>query len=291
MLYRHESTECKQSVWHWYVLNIGYYAHFLVFNTPNQLAARRLAIDRGMFSLSKRVLCTGLPNTMPYCAYITAHHRRTATPLEYHAMFAFLGQYDVVRVAIALNTQRLAPLGLRWLPRFVFGAIDFKSLEGPDAKYYSIYEPMRDCILKGQRCAVIVFPDIAGSTYWGDTTMTARKGVYAASLALGVPIVDIVHFEPSVTDEATVDVSVYEAPTKQSVFLDNDAYKTWRRDNDAGISSFRHKLSQEFMRKVAHHESNYGVCPSGDANGVSVHNQVVIDNLARNRKARAVLEN
>ena len=212
-------------------------------------------------------------------------------------MFAFLSEYDVVKVAIALNTDKLAPFGLQWLPKRLFGAIDFKSMEsekGSDQKYFAVYEPMAECLRLGLRCAVIVFPDIAGSTYWGDTSMSPRKGLYAASLSLGVPIVDIVHFEPSVeADESTVYVSVHRpkniASQPRPHMMSMDQYSTWRHDNNCSILSWRNRCADAYMSVVHAHEENYGVCHETN-DSVCQENRIVSSNLMRNRKARAVID-
>jgi hypothetical protein len=215
----------------------------------------------------------------------------SATPLEFHTMFAFLSHFDEIHVAIGLNTKKIAKFGLAWLPHYIFGAIDLRSMKTSDEKYFALVDPMQNAMQHNRKCAIVVFPDIAGSTHWGDRTMIARDGLYAASASLGIPILDILHFEPTVVSPGVSHVYFkYDTPeilNPKRNFFTYESYKAWRLQSNHAIQQWKQGWQSYVVSTVDQFETHHEGCFLADEFSTCDRSQEpeILNNLSRNLTA------
>lgn len=283
-----EAYRLRASVWSWYGVYIAELGPSIVLEFLKVVACpdktRRIAqlVSRkyGLFCLSKEVRIQGLPSVLPEKLFVSVHHRWTATPLDYQVIFAFLSQYDEIHVAIGLNTKRLRQFGLSALFRNAFGAIDLTAFDASSDKYDAIQSAMATSV---GSCAVVVFPDIAGSTHWGDRTMTARNGLFAASAHLAVPILDLVHIEPGTPVYTTIDATLWSPPALPKTTA---SFAEWRRVYQKDIEAYRDTVHEAYVTKVDALESQWDTCE--DSAQCAVRDEAEIThNMTRNMKAGA----
>jgi hypothetical protein len=256
--------------------------------------AQKLARRYGLFCLGPRVLLKGLPPTLPGQLFVSVHHRWTATPMDYQLIFAFLRQYDEVHVAIGLNTKALRRWRLGFLFEAAFGAIDLTACKTSDDKYWSLVRPFQAAV--GRRIAVVVFPDIAGSTHWGDRSMTPRNGLYAAAVGLQVPILDVVHMEPTPACSYTsVQCRLWDArhtaekPVDPQA-MDPTSWSLWRRHHTLEIEAFRDQVHGFYVRTIEALETACAACDPFDMEPVCPvrDEREIVHNMTRNLQAAAL---
>jgi hypothetical protein len=284
------------SVWTYYALylfmNLVALWHLLT-QGPEKTAPIYVAQQHGLFSLHRQIRFYGIPRELPKYCFVSVHHRRTATPLEFHTMFAFLKRFDEVHVAIGLNMSGLRKFGLSWLPTTLFGAIDLRSIQNSEEKHLALVRPMVRAMQSGRSCAIAVFPDIAGSTHWGDRTMSARLGLYEAALALDVPILDLIHFEPTaVRPYSTCFGSLTildQTSTEQCPVLDSkDAvtqFTHWRKRSKRDIQMLRNLLHSRYMQWIDSFEFVNESCWAHEAHATSPK---ALETEVRNNMARSL---
>lgn len=277
-------------IWTWYIFYSMFALHYLATNTRKRQAPQYVAKVYGLWCLSPRLRIHGLPKVLPNHLFVAVHHRMTATPLEFHIMFSFLEQYDEIHVAIGLNTKKLRRYGLGWLPEFTFGAIDLKKYTHSNERHYALVKPMHEAIQAGRSCAVVVFSDIAGSTHFEDRSMIARPGIFAASVCMGLPILDILHFEPMVAEPLVSTVLArFEWPHTyvKGTYETIEAYDEMRHTYQDLIDAWRLHWNSYVLHTIDTFETSFGGCFLHEELGqCDVRNEKeIINNLKRNLDA------
>lgn len=298
-------TDQGVPVWTWYLMYVVLVLHVLLIQGPEKQAAQKIGREYGLFSITDTIQFHSIPRVLPKYCYLSVHHRWTSKQLEFHTMFAFLESFDEIHVAIGLNTHRLARYGLKWIPNWAFGALDLRDHDtGPHGrKYEAIVKPMVSAMKRGTSCAVIVFPDIAGSTHWGDRSMWLRDGLYVASAYTGVPIFDLLQFEPTPTEPSGPQVfghiqgpEFVLGPYRPGVSfldrqkdLDTEEFHAWRQHNDDLIQRWRIYWQQYLLQRVASFEETHEGCWSHEELGTCKRSEEdeIRKNLSRNLRARA----
>jgi hypothetical protein len=287
------ATKQNVNIWTWYCMYAIFILPWLLLqNGPSKQAAQRISRHYGLFTLSKTLHWYGAPRELPNHVYVSVHHRWTATPMEFHLIFAMLQQYDEIHVAIGLNTHKLRPYKLDWIPSAIFGAIDLRQLKTSEDKYFALLRPMQDAIRDGRSCAIVVFPDIAGSTQWGDRSMTCRDGLFAASMCTGLPIVDHLHFEPTVQGPHTTIHTTMRWPNKQhcnSSMQDARAYQRYREAYSHEIAQWTSLWESHVISTVETFETSHEGCFVDDSEATcsTYKEHEIFNNLRRNLRAKA----
>lgn len=213
-------------------------------------------------SLPTRVI--GLPNKLPKFVFISAHHNFRIS--KHHIIPpAFLTNYDRIYTITSLHFK-VGFFDISSIVRFLIGAIDLKNKKD---KYYDILEPMQKSLMDNASCAVIVYSTRSGSGYFGDRTMCMRKGIFTASLALQVPIMDVFSIEPTPSClETTVNISMYVPPTMERETFSTEYYRVWRQNNSNIIDKYNMNVQDSYIAKLSSIEDSKASCALDDDNGV-----------------------
>lgn len=224
-----------------------------------------LSRTRGLFAMSPLVRITGLPVTLPRRLLVSAHHVSEFRPFENHVIYSFLSTYDAVYVIMgAAGRHQWRKVGLSVATR-VTGALflpDEAHGNGPE-RHMSLIRPFQK--RPHDRVAVVVFPDKNGILHQGDRSMQVREGICAASLALQVPILDVVAYGPNEVVESTdIYCSLVEPRTLQGglgvTALTAESYRDWRVANKDSISDLRGKLQATYLQNVTALEAPRQCC-------------------------------
>ena len=204
----------------------------------------RFALCKGLNATDGVHRILGLPRELPSQLFVSVHHRHHAGISDYFSV-ALLSSFD--RVVTVINP-------LPW--HGVSTIINAKTIKGKsetlDEKFFSIYDFM------GPRTAVVVYTDRRGSPYFGHTGMILRPGIFAASLAHQIPIMDVAIVQATpVYHEMTTHVSMHvpkqlnESPNIHCSFT----YKTWRDAHASDIEFYRLDTQSVFRNKISALES------------------------------------
>lgn len=212
----------------------------------------------GSFVLSTRVSITGdIRDPAPKHAFITCHHRmklQVNRSLDLYSSLLLASKFDEVHIAIGFGGLSL----VKPLMRLAFGTLDLVASKDP---HWALAAPIAAARVAGRSCAVVVFPDRDGMQYWGDRSMCSRNGVYAAALALHVPIIDILALEPTaVAPDTLFHVRHIHTARPTVTKFCASRYTEWRQQNKESIQSFKKAVHAEYLRALDSLEGARGSC-------------------------------
>lgn len=226
----------------------------------------------------------------PTKVFLSNHHRRSSGCIDY--VTQFIPDYKNIKVVTDFSSSGLfgALLG-HFFPNFSIRKMT------SDEKYWSLVS------LTHSTDAVSVYPDRDGSQFFGDTSMTFRPGLFAASMYTGVPIVDLVVVEPTgAHDDITIVFNLWRPPgptwkSKESRNALDDTvgaveaveYATWRHENKNAIDKYTLECENDFKVRLSAIEAakspgfcqiNYEVCTDLDKMHASIRRNNRAKNLA-----------
>jgi hypothetical protein len=209
---------------------------------------------------------------IPRRCILLMHHRRHHHPgltvQEFHDFAQVLQPDD----SYAVITARDWGTKNDWISRMlktveakIYGSIDVRGCQGTDSCHYKLVEPFLSGIDK-----LVVFPDKFGSQYLGDRRMFYRDGAFAASMALGIPLVDTISMYPSFSEPMhTFRVTRTLLPPKHDcVVRDLESFNRFRKDHAEDIERYRAFAQDLFFQDVEAEEAKILSC---DAAVVETH--------------------
>jgi hypothetical protein len=228
--------------------------------------------------LSKTVILSLVNFTqVPSSAFLSIHHRHSLRSYEVAAQFILEPFFQKHTVITSLGVLKKASnylekclhTGVEWFLKHIYDNFSIDDMTSNE-RYWHIYEKM------GPNCAVSVFPDREGSQFYGDEIFYFRDGLFAASLATQVPIIDQVIVEPTPnTAHTTIDFLLHTPPKNQAqVFTNADDYALWRIQNQTTITAYTLECEKVFRKqlKLREHEkesfSHQGLCDIMENSGI-----------------------
>lgn len=191
----------------------------------------------------------GLPEKLPKFLFVSAHHNFR---MRGHVIIppAFLTQYERVYTLTSIKFVKTF-FDVSAIVNYLIGSIDLQKTPKEDHPF-NLMENMQKSIAEGVSCAIIVYSTRSNSAFLGDKSMCMRKGIFAGSLSLQVPILDIITVEPTPNvQETTVDLQLYNPPyEKTQFFQDAKDYNIWRENNTKSIDAYAYSVQSSYLDRL-----------------------------------------
>jgi hypothetical protein len=245
------------------LFNVVFYYVFTLFPFKRTRLYTQLSLCRGLNISYDSTTCqtrvSGLPEKLPKYLFLSAHHN-FRIPFHYIIFPAFLTNFDKVFTVTSLKFPALG-IDFSSLLNHLINSIDLINVP-KEKQYFDIIEKMQECIRKSESCAVIVYSTRSGSSFLGDRSMCMRQGMFAASMALQVPIMDVITCEATPTHKETdVNVRIYEPPSHQQTFFKTkEDYTEWRKSNQNHIQLYNQSVQNSYMERVEALEGSKASC-------------------------------
>ena len=245
-------------------ISILFYALYCFFLTDSQRAHTytQLSLCKGLNishpDVPTRII--GLPKKLPKFLFVSAHHNFR---IQMHHIInpAFLTNYENVYTVTKIDFKILGSINITKQINFLINSIDLinKSVQ---EQFYDVVSPMQTHMNQNQSCVVIIYTTRCDSAFLGDTSMCMRKGIFAASLALQVPIMDVINVEPTPSvQETTVDISIYDPPAMNACTqASKEDYENWRHIHEKEINHFNDNVQQSYLQRVSAVEDSKASC-------------------------------
>ena len=241
------------------------FQNLLSFFTFGKPSVANVGIQYGIHMLSEDVtiqdFSKGLQNYCDTNIYISCHHRETIRKVDTCAQYLLSSIFDTYFISV-LNA-------CKW-PMFhsIFGYIYIKHMKS-DQRYWTLVQTMLD---KKTKKALCVYPDRSGSLYYGYKDFYFRDGLFAASLFTGLPIVDILVFEPKANKpETTIELRLWSPDTfyctQKDKIQNEKEYALWRHANKTVIDQYTQKCEEEYKSRIHELEVQHQSCDRNALDG------------------------
>jgi hypothetical protein len=200
-------------------------------------------VDYGLKKLSKQYQINDTIKEWPENVYLCNHHRRSANFIDLVLQFLplrFMPNKTMLVISNFKKNLLSVPLSYNYYRGY---SLQNKNSE---EKYWSL--------VTLQANIISVFPDRDGSQFYGDTSMSFRKGLFAASIFTQKPIVDLTIVEPTeASDTLTIEFTLWTPPMRPPVPVSGSPsqYAAWRAANDDLITAFTNECELDFKRRLA----------------------------------------
>jgi hypothetical protein len=218
-------------------------------------ATANVGIQYGIHMMSPEVTIEIVSKEIHNCAsfqnmYIACHHRETIQKVDTCAQYLFSSIFDTYFISV-LNACKWSFF------QSMFGFIYIKHMNSDD-RYWSLVETM----LHANKKALCVYPDRSGSLYYGYQDFYFRDGLFAASLFTGLPIVDILVFEPKANKpETTIELRLWSPDhVNQGQVQNAKDYSVWRHANKHSIDAYTSKCEAEYKSRIQELETVHKSC-------------------------------
>ena len=215
----------------------------------------------GLIASGSGVEMSGLEYIPDRPLYIACHHRASSKTSDDVIHFLLAGIWPRMTVALGHHMK-----WLEYLPG-VLGLFRGRVMpRGTEERYQFIL----------QRPNTSVFVDGSGSQYPGDSTMAFREGLFAASMATGHPILDVLFVEAGPAGGlSALDFALWEPPNVPRLgSAGGQQYKAWRFAHRQMIDQFTLACHTDFLTRLARLEAprlacelTEGVCPARPNHG------------------------
>jgi hypothetical protein len=231
---------------------------------------------------------TELPPRCILLMHHRRHHHPGLTVQEFHDFAHVLKPDDKYAVITARDwgtKKDTVSLWLKTVEAKIYGSIDVRGCQGTNSCHYRLVEPFLKGIDK-----LVVFPDKFGSQYLGDRRMFYRDGAFAASMALGIPLVDTLSMYPSFSeDRHTFRITRTLLPPKHDrVVRDLESFNAFRKEFAADIESFRQYAQDLFFQDVNSEEAKILSCDAAVTEFGDIETQMCSRCTYTNAKDRVV---
>ena len=210
---------------------------------------RSLSATWTYWSMAPCVRITDNVGQWPAKAYLSNHHREGTRHLDVLAQFL---PYERHAVVTELSSNPFFEL----CRQYIYGETNLKGIKTSADKHWTLYR------LIESNDAVNVFPDREGSQYFGDHVLVFRPGLFAASMATGVPIIDIVLVEPTPAHNyLDIVFSLWNPPAPAAGVLKSaQEYATWRTEHNDAIEAFTKQCNDSFLATLGATEAAKASC-------------------------------
>lgn len=205
------------------------------------------------WSMSRCVRIEDHVRSWPAKAFLCCHHRKGLRTLDCCAQYL---PYAKTLVITDLNENPWT----KPFSRAIYGNISISRLPSNE-KHWTLVKSIQSAD------ALSVFPARDGSTFWGDTSMSFRTGLFAASILTGLPIINMILVEPTpaqdVLDiEFTLWLPPNIAPNIDSGFTVRtaDEYSRWREQHATLIAMFTRACEIDYKARLYSIEARKASC-------------------------------
>jgi len=232
----------------------------LVYGKPYTV---QLCLEKGIHFLSDDITIEYISNDIQkdiqkdihraQNVYLSCHHRATLHQVELYAQYMFNSLFDTYFIT-TLKTCFVPVLS------YTLGYINIRSMKSEE-RYWTLVTELQNSSKK----ALSVFPDRSGSLHYGYTKHYFRDGVFAASLFTGIPIIDILIFEPKANKPSTtIEIrlwtpNAFQCTDTHQVHNASD-YTAWRHLNSVAIQAYTKQCETEYKSRIQELEEQYSSC-------------------------------
>lgn len=204
----------------------------------------------GLFATGSGIELSGLTEIPNRPMYIACHHRLPCHGADDLVHFMLAGLWPHMSVALGHH--------MKWLERFP-GLLGFfngqvlpKSTE--DRYLFVLNQP-----------SMSVFVDGNGSQYPGDRNIGFRDGLFAASMATGRPILDVLFVEAGPSGgRSALDLVLWVPPNVPRFYGSSSEYVTWRLAHRESIAHWTFQCHADFQSRLGKLEAPRLACETSE---------------------------
>ena len=183
---------------------------------------------------------------------LAGHHRDNNRMLDFLLQFLVTPMYKDHRVAVAHHV--MGHWYQRPLSRYLFHSYNLANDRDKFEQLHDIVKPS-DC--------TTVFPDVDGAQFPGDYSFYFRKGLFAVSMYLGRPIVDMCIVEPTAANRVTrVQLTLWRPP--EPLRPAHATFSEFVRQSAAEIQTFTDQCEADYKRRLRALEAPHLACNDYD---------------------------
>lgn len=234
---------------------------FVTSGFSNQPIRELLVATTGRLSPDVRSSTFALPDRCILLMHHRRHHHPGLAVQEFHD---FAGALDgrPFKVITGRDTGRKTDLVsrlLQFLEGKLYGSIDVRGCQGSQDCGFKLLEPF---LSHTGKFTLVVFPDKFGSQFAGDTRMFYREGAFAASMALGVPVVDTLSMYPTFAHDyhTFLMTRIAEPPSWTGTVTTPEAFRHFKDKHAASITAYTRRMESLFLEDVKREEANIMSC-------------------------------
>lgn len=179
---------------------------------------------------------------------VSCHHRRNCSEMVYNDIllqFLVSRYYSNHAVVYDFGGPKPGPL-MRFIHDWFWRGKSLLDHNDSDSKYqFIVDQAIRP---NSMTC---VFPDRDGSMLYDDYKIVFRPGLFAASMYLQVPILDILVSQGTESNDTFhVQLKMWTPPSAEHVSTSDDSYSSWRLVNANAIDTYTLECEKDYISRL-----------------------------------------
>jgi hypothetical protein len=197
--------------------------------------------------------------SLPTQAYFSNHHRKHYN-MDLFVQFVYARFFKDYKVIVDFGPKAIFN-NFKFILHHIFGASFTTLIKNSDDKFWKLVTEMK------ANTMVSVFPDRDGALFDLDFSMRFRKGLFAASIFTGIPIIDhVISPKTSTCETMHVDIVMWKPPKVEMCCIsDAQQYARWRYENREVIENFTLECEKDYVSRVMKYQIHKVSCDLEDS--------------------------